>query len=170
MSLFLLFFFLMIRRPPRSTLFPYTTLFRSRAGRRAGRAVCLYRQRLRERPHAAHQRAPRVRAAAGIDSPAEAGTKVATWRKRRTTTSSAPTGDRPHRPESSRTVGAGAPGAASGRRLAGPMSSTERFLLTRWRTSSARAAVLGTSSARSSATLPGHALDRPLWTSRRPSR
>src|SRR5574340_1492678 len=26
---FLLFFFLMIRRPPRSTLFPYTTLFRS---------------------------------------------------------------------------------------------------------------------------------------------
>src|SRR3989442_9626595 len=29
MSLFLFFFFLMIRRPPRSTLFPYTTLFRS---------------------------------------------------------------------------------------------------------------------------------------------
>src|SRR3712207_9269744 len=27
-----LFFFLMIRRPPRSTLFPYTTLFRSRIG------------------------------------------------------------------------------------------------------------------------------------------
>src|SRR2546421_12967382 len=26
---FLLFFFLMIRRPPRSTLFPYTTLFRA---------------------------------------------------------------------------------------------------------------------------------------------
>src|SRR3990170_6841890 len=26
------FFFLMIRRPPRSTLFPYTTLFRSRSG------------------------------------------------------------------------------------------------------------------------------------------
>src|SRR3712207_7419249 len=26
------FFFLMIRRPPRSTLFPYTTLFRSRHG------------------------------------------------------------------------------------------------------------------------------------------
>src|SRR2546422_3324422 len=34
----LLFFFLMIRRPPRSTLFPYTTLFRSRrdAGISAG--------------------------------------------------------------------------------------------------------------------------------------
>src|SRR5688572_31338809 len=28
------FFFLMIRRPPRSTLFPYTTLFRSETGRR----------------------------------------------------------------------------------------------------------------------------------------
>src|SRR5205823_13131432 len=27
--LYLLFFFLMIRQPPRSTLFPYTTLFRS---------------------------------------------------------------------------------------------------------------------------------------------
>src|SRR3712207_7215473 len=30
------FFFLMIRRPPRSTLFPYTTLFRSAGGVRAG--------------------------------------------------------------------------------------------------------------------------------------
>src|SRR6266702_7186620 len=29
MYLFIFFFFLMIRRPPRSTLFPYTTLFRS---------------------------------------------------------------------------------------------------------------------------------------------
>src|SRR5438876_6220436 len=28
------FFFLMIRRPPRSTLFPYTTLFRSARARR----------------------------------------------------------------------------------------------------------------------------------------
>src|SRR3712207_7928041 len=28
----LFFFFLMIRRPPRSTLFPYTTLFRSELG------------------------------------------------------------------------------------------------------------------------------------------
>src|SRR2546430_13311342 len=28
-SINVLFFFLMIRRPPRSTLFPYTTLFRS---------------------------------------------------------------------------------------------------------------------------------------------
>src|SRR3712207_7399305 len=29
MSTYIFFFFLMIRRPPRSTLFPYTTLFRS---------------------------------------------------------------------------------------------------------------------------------------------
>src|SRR3712207_8922275 len=29
LAVHLLFFFLMIRRPPRSTLFPYTTLFRS---------------------------------------------------------------------------------------------------------------------------------------------
>src|SRR5258708_26629432 len=48
-------FFLMIRRPPRSTLFPYTTLFRSRARRRGGhrlrrlgaeRALGLGRRRL----------------------------------------------------------------------------------------------------------------------------
>src|SRR3712207_7270570 len=36
------FFFLMIRRPPRSTLFPYTTLFRSRpAGLKLARASAL---------------------------------------------------------------------------------------------------------------------------------
>src|SRR6266849_9919837 len=38
------FFFLMIRRPPRSTLFPYTTLFRSRGWRaspaRTSRCCC----------------------------------------------------------------------------------------------------------------------------------
>src|SRR3712207_8569238 len=42
MRLYIFFFFLMIRRPPRSTLFPYTTLFRSNdrlAGRRAARAA-----------------------------------------------------------------------------------------------------------------------------------
>src|SRR5258708_37472216 len=33
----LFFFFLMIRRPPRSTLFPYTTLFRSRSRRQRPR-------------------------------------------------------------------------------------------------------------------------------------
>src|SRR5712675_2567749 len=33
-NLYFVFFFLMRRRPPRSTLFPYTTLFRSHAGSR----------------------------------------------------------------------------------------------------------------------------------------
>src|SRR5436309_8802306 len=46
-----IFFFLMIRRPPRSTLFPYTTLFRSHpemAGRkRLGAGLCAIFQRLR---------------------------------------------------------------------------------------------------------------------------
>src|SRR5204863_8132577 len=38
------FFFLMIRRPPRSTLFPYTTLFRSVAASNGhGRARCALR-------------------------------------------------------------------------------------------------------------------------------
>src|SRR2546428_4817965 len=40
-SFLLFFFFLMIRRPPRSTLFPYTTLFRSRRFRRAGDVAAL---------------------------------------------------------------------------------------------------------------------------------
>src|SRR5437868_14465709 len=35
---FIFFFFLMIRRPPRSTLFPYTSLFRS--GRSGSRIFC----------------------------------------------------------------------------------------------------------------------------------
>src|SRR5438093_7490850 len=39
-TLIFLFFFLMIRRPPRSTLFPYTTLFRSDTNTPAG-SVCL---------------------------------------------------------------------------------------------------------------------------------
>src|SRR3712207_7160089 len=43
-------FFLMIRRPPRSTLFPYTTLFRSAGGRLPGRRKGL---RLAARPRAA---------------------------------------------------------------------------------------------------------------------
>src|SRR2546426_10528046 len=46
------FFFLMIRRPPRSTLFPYTTLFRS--GRRASspltRSPCRRPRRRRPPP------------------------------------------------------------------------------------------------------------------------
>src|SRR5579884_4091363 len=46
---FRLAFFLMIRRPPRSTLFPYTTLFRSRR-RRGGRDPAGPRLRRARRP------------------------------------------------------------------------------------------------------------------------
>src|SRR6266481_9215427 len=43
-SRLLFFFFLMIRRPPRSTLFPYTTLFRSIEPRRGPKRVDRVRQ------------------------------------------------------------------------------------------------------------------------------
>src|SRR5437667_2718475 len=49
------FFFLMIRRPPRSTLFPYTTLFRSRSLR------SLPPRELRARTADPARRAPRDR-------------------------------------------------------------------------------------------------------------
>src|SRR3712207_7951706 len=52
------FFFLMIRRPPRSTLFPYTTLFRSMAAhdgdaaaRRSARLGEPLARQLQEAPH-----------------------------------------------------------------------------------------------------------------------
>src|SRR3712207_8048926 len=50
------FFFLMIRRPPRSTLFPYTTLFRSPS-------PCSRRSRLPRTPRG-RARAPRRRSSA----------------------------------------------------------------------------------------------------------
>src|SRR5207248_707770 len=43
-------FFLIIRRPPTSTLFPYTTLFRSRAHRRHSRRRKSRRRKLRTAP------------------------------------------------------------------------------------------------------------------------
>src|SRR6266542_5649970 len=72
MSFFLFFFFLMIRRPPRSTLFPYTTLFRSRLGllrwelrpaqgrqgERAHARVQLRDRRLRRHPRVLERRPP----------------------------------------------------------------------------------------------------------------
>src|SRR5256885_5451964 len=39
LSYIIFFFFLMIRRPPRSTLFPYTTLFRSVIGQAVAASV-----------------------------------------------------------------------------------------------------------------------------------
>src|SRR5258707_4931674 len=56
-SLFFLFFFLMIRRPPRSTLFPYTTLFRSWRNR----AACCRPRRCRMKKSAKRARACRSR-------------------------------------------------------------------------------------------------------------
>src|SRR2546430_10437328 len=68
------FFFLMIRRPPRSTLFPYTTLFRSRrrggVGAHAEPGGCPARRRRghgiveREGPHPHHVLGRRLRAPA----------------------------------------------------------------------------------------------------------
>src|SRR6266853_5112577 len=46
LSALIFFFFLMIRRPPRSTLFPYTTLFRSTYPR-ASRLIGSHHRRLR---------------------------------------------------------------------------------------------------------------------------
>src|SRR2546430_9559762 len=48
----LLFFFLMIRRPPRSTLFPYTTLFRSGLDDRPPRRLWPHRTRRDRLEHA----------------------------------------------------------------------------------------------------------------------
>src|SRR6266436_8615657 len=57
----LIFFFLMIRRPPRSTLFPYTTLFRSQDRRRRIRRLWMrWRQHHAGRFHRHGTRADRL--------------------------------------------------------------------------------------------------------------
>src|SRR3712207_7923637 len=58
----MVFFFLMIRRPPRSTLFPYTTLFRS--GRRPDGGLPAYPEG--GGPEAHRLRRPVGRRAAGV--------------------------------------------------------------------------------------------------------
>src|SRR3712207_9462770 len=66
---YVVIFFLMIRRPPRSTLFPYATLFRSRPARLAplgGRALRVGGRGARrglhdQRPRLPAPRQPRVR-------------------------------------------------------------------------------------------------------------
>src|SRR2546426_12333135 len=62
---YLFFFFLMIRRPPRSTLFPYTTLFRSDLGQRfvdGSRVRCLQKRLdcLRARDHLGDRKSTRL--------------------------------------------------------------------------------------------------------------
>src|SRR5256885_16965359 len=59
----ILFFFLMIRRPPRSTLFPYTTLFRSPCarllcGRGPNRSRCPDKFRSRSEEHTSELQSP----------------------------------------------------------------------------------------------------------------
>src|SRR5438045_5975392 len=62
MSTTLYFFLIMIRRPPRSTLFPYTTLFRSaraESQRRDHRAALFHLRRLQQRADAGDRRSGR---------------------------------------------------------------------------------------------------------------
>src|SRR6266496_4805313 len=59
------FFFLMIRRPPRSTLFPYTTLFRARRPRCPGR---LHRGIRLPVPDQGHRVPPRDRKSTRLNS------------------------------------------------------------------------------------------------------
>src|SRR2546426_8301369 len=69
MLYFCFFFFLMIRRPPRSTLFPYTTLFRSL------RAAGLLPRQL-VRAGAEHGDRVGVRVGVGVDVRVAAGRRV----------------------------------------------------------------------------------------------
>src|SRR5215217_8762508 len=79
------FFFLMIRRPPRSTLFPYTTLFRSRPGGGVAGAGAGLDPRLerpdpplrrcagaRRAPHVGGGHGPRLRGGPVLDPPPDA--------------------------------------------------------------------------------------------------
>src|SRR3712207_7348072 len=62
------FFFLMIRRPPRSTLFPYTTLFRSGASGGTAQGRCLGEERcLRARLQGAGTDPPCLRGLPPVD-------------------------------------------------------------------------------------------------------
>src|SRR3712207_6953197 len=62
-------FFLMIRRPPRSTLFPYTTLFRSALRSRISGNLAAHKRR----EHALDARHPAGQRAAGAPGAARAG-------------------------------------------------------------------------------------------------
>src|SRR2546426_5367486 len=105
----------MIRRPPRSTLFPYTTLFRSGRRRRVGRHRACLRPWLDGSPSAVHGRGALARDAAGTESDARARNHAA--------------GHQVGRPRSARHSRGGARGAgapASGRQGAPPRGGRAR--------------------------------------------
>src|SRR6266850_1049334 len=103
------FFFLMIRRPPRSTLFPYTTLFRSR---RTGNAL----------PRGAAASEPDPRAGAAPLRAVRRGARRAGRAPRR----AGPAGERvpPHRPGNLGPL----PGARRGNRARRPPRDLDRSL------------------------------------------
>src|SRR2546427_10001153 len=70
------FFFLMIRRPPRSTLFPYTTLFRSGSARPRRRAPDLRLRRARAPRPAGGVRAVRRAGGPGADGGGRAAQRL----------------------------------------------------------------------------------------------
>src|SRR2546428_7839528 len=72
----------MIRRPPRSTLFPYTTLFRSKASRalQSWTETLLFRQRRRRSPFARHELS--LREGRKASSCRANGDRRRLWRKR----------------------------------------------------------------------------------------
>src|SRR3712207_9234273 len=75
------FFFLMIRRPPRSTLFPYTTLFRSGLTRGSTRAH-LARAALESMCYQTRDAVQAMEADSGIDIPtfkADGGAAANRW-------------------------------------------------------------------------------------------
>src|SRR5690349_25064113 len=63
------FFFLMIRRPPRSTLFPYTTLFRSVTGRSSSASSLTHDTEVHQCSLAAPSFSPCLLACASAHSP-----------------------------------------------------------------------------------------------------
>src|SRR2546429_3208416 len=67
---FLFFFFLMIRRPPRSTLFPYTTLFRSEFVTQDGARWKLVMDRVqtKDMPHHQDRKSTRLNSSHGYIS------------------------------------------------------------------------------------------------------
>src|SRR5882724_13222864 len=88
--IFFFFFFLMIQRPPRSTLFPYTTLFRSPAPPRRAHGRRRWRCPSWPPSHPLRRRSracPRRPGAPGRPTPAARGLAITPFKGRTRTTS-----------------------------------------------------------------------------------